>query len=241
MLFALGLAIGAAIGLSVSMLIARARHRKYIELERRAQQNERLAELGTLTGGLAHEIKNPLSTMQLNLQLLLEDIQPDDPLHGRFANRIASIQREASRLREILDDFLRYAGKIELQPQEVELNSLLEDLVDFLSPQAQLNRVQIRLRRCGNEVKAKIDPRLIKQAILNLMLNGLQAMADGGGDPKARKRNRAMGGGGRSGKGHVRDPGNSGRAKRRRNAIQGRIRAGMSRPRHLGAGMVNFP
>jgi len=182
MLFALGLAIGAAIGLSVSMLIARARHRKYIELERRAQQNERLAELGTLTGGLAHEIKNPLSTMQLNLQLLLEDIQPDDPLHGRFANRIASIQREASRLREILDDFLRYAGKIELQPQEVELNSLLEDLVDFLSPQAQLNRVQIRLRRCGDEVKAKIDPRLIKQAILNLMLNGLQAMADGGGD-----------------------------------------------------------
>lgn len=180
MYFVLGFALGAVLGLAIAALVARRSYRRNIELERRAQQNERLAELGTLTGGLAHEIKNPLSTMQLNLQLLLEDIRPDDPLHGRFAHRIGSIQREASRLREIVEDFLRFAGRMEVQLEEVELNSLIEDLVDFLTPQAQLSRVELRFRRSTDPIRARIDPRLVKQAVLNLMLNGMQAMPTGG-------------------------------------------------------------
>lgn len=182
MLFLLGLVIGGVIGLGGAAVASRASYRRYVELAGRAQRNERLAELGTLAGGLAHEIKNPLSTMQLHLQLLLEDIRPDDPLHGKFSSRVNSIQREASRLREIVEDFLRFAGKLDLQRQDVELNLLLEDLVDFLSPQAQLHRVQLRLRCCPQPVHAQIDPRLIKQAILNLMLNGMQAMENGGGE-----------------------------------------------------------
>src|SRR3954466_12489792 len=90
-------------------------YRRFVILERRARQAERLAELGTLTGGLAHEIKNPLSTVQLNLQLLVEDLDPKNPAYGRVVNRLNIVQREASRLRDILDDFLRYAGKIELE------------------------------------------------------------------------------------------------------------------------------
>lgn len=182
MLVAVGVALGIILGLSLAMLFLRASNRQLLEAERRAQQNERLAELGTLTGGLAHEIKNPLSTMQLNLQLLLEDIRPDDPLYGRFAHRISSIQREASRLKDILDDFLRFAGKMELQREDVELNSLLDDLVDFLSPQAQLQHVKLRLRKSEQPVHARIDHRMIKQAVLNLMLNGLQAIGDAGGE-----------------------------------------------------------
>lgn len=180
MYFSLGFVLGAVAGLAIAALVARRSYRRNIDLERRAQQNERLAELGTLTGGLAHEIKNPLSTMQLNLQLLLEDIRPDDPLHGRFANRIGSIQREASRLKEIVEDFLRFAGRMEVQPEDVDVNSLLEDLIDFLTPQAQLNRVDLRFRRTADDAHARVDPRLIKQAVLNLMLNGMQAMPDGG-------------------------------------------------------------
>lgn len=174
--------MGLVLGLFLAQFFSRASGRQLLEAERRAQQNERLAELGTLTGGLAHEIKNPLSTMQLNLQLLLEDIRPDDPLYGRFAHRISTIQREASRLREILDDFLRFAGKMELQLDQVELNSLLDDLVDFLTPQAQLQRVQLRLRKSDQPIHARVDHRLIKQAVLNLMLNGLQAIGDAGGE-----------------------------------------------------------
>lgn len=177
-----GVVLGALGGLLIAAIIARMAYRRMAVLHRRAQQNARLAELGTLTGGLAHEIKNPLSTIQLNLQLLLEDIRPDDPLYGRFAHRISTVQREASRLKEILEDFLRFAGKMELQVQRVELNGLLEELVDFFTPQAQMQRIQLRLRQHTEAVYAEVDPRLLKQAVLNLLLNGMQALADAPGE-----------------------------------------------------------
>src|SRR5690242_13033743 len=180
--FAWGLLVGWVSSLILFGMAGWILYQRDERLQKRARQNERLAELGTLTGGLAHEIKNPLSTIQLNLQLLLEDIRPDDPLYGRFANRIATVQREGSRLKEILDDFLRFAGKIELKPQPVEVVALLDELVDFMTPQAQLQRVQLRLNKPGTPLYAAADPRLLKQAILNLMLNGLQAMGDAGGE-----------------------------------------------------------
>ena len=154
--------------------------RRFVLLQRRARHAERLAELGTLTGGLAHEIKNPLSTVQLNLQLLREDLPAEDTGYSRLVSRLDTITKETSRLREILDDFLRYAGRIELDRKPTELNQLLEELVDFFSPQAQLQRVQLRLRRSQNPIMANVDPKLVKQAVLNLMINGMQAMPDGG-------------------------------------------------------------
>lgn len=138
---------------------------------------DRLAELGTLTGGLAHEIKNPLSTVQLNLQLLSEDIDPDWPAAARVVSRLKTVQRETGRLREILDDFLRYAGKLELDIQRVDLRSMVEDLADFFDPQAQAARVKIRVRP-GEPVWVHADERLIKQTLLNLMLNAVQAMGN---------------------------------------------------------------
>ena len=181
--FAWGLVSG-LVGCAVSMAAAGVwAYRRLVLLERRAVRAERLAELGTLTGGLAHEIKNPLSTIVLNLQLLEEDIEPGNPAGARVANRLHVVQREAVRLREILDDFLRYAGKIELNREPIELNALLDELVDFFSPQAQLNRVQVRLSKAGGPVMARVDVRLIKQAVLNLMINAVQAMgATGGGE-----------------------------------------------------------
>lgn len=154
--------------------------RRFVLLERRALRAERLAELGALTGGLAHEIKNPLSTVGLNLQLLKEDLDPGNPMYGRLVSRLDTVQRETSRLRDILDDFLRYAGRIELDPKAADLNELLEELVDFFAPQAHLQRVQIRLRKSPRPVIAVIDGRLLKQAVLNLMINAVQAMTSGG-------------------------------------------------------------
>jgi signal transduction histidine kinase len=156
-------------------------YRRYERLQQRARDAERLAELGTLTGGLAHELKNPLSTIQLNLQLLSEDI-PDTPASGRLKNRLATVQKETSRLRDTLEDFLRFAGRMELMKKPVELNRMLEELVDFYSPQAQLQRVALRLRKSDGPLNAPIDERLVKQAILNLMINALQAMPEAGGE-----------------------------------------------------------
>jgi signal transduction histidine kinase len=179
-LFTWGLLLGWITSLVIGGLLALIAYRRLVVLERRTRQAERLAELGTLTGGLAHEIKNPLSTVQLNLQLLQEDLQPENPAYTRLVNRLNTVKNETSRLREILDDFLRYAGRLELDRRPIELNGLLDELVDFFTPQAQASRVQLRLKKSEQPVKAMIDPRLIKQAILNLMINGVQAMQGGG-------------------------------------------------------------
>jgi signal transduction histidine kinase len=178
--FSWGLLIGWASSLCIAGLIGIYAYKRLVLLERRTRHAERLAELGTLTGGLAHEIKNPLSTVQLNLQLLQEDLQPDNPAYTRIVNRLSTVRNETSRLREILDDFLRYAGRIELVRKPVELNRLLEELVDFYSPQAQAQRVQLRLRQNPEPITVPADGKLIKQAVLNLMINGLQAMPRGG-------------------------------------------------------------
>ncbi len=178
--FATGLITGLLTSALAGAAVAASAYRRFIRLERRTRQAERLAELGTLTGGLAHEIKNPLSTVQLNLQLLEEDLDPNDPNQQRVINRLHIVQREAGRLRETLDDFLKYAGKMELDRKPTDVNELLEELVDFFSPQAQIQRVQIRLRQSPNQIIVPLDPRFIKQAVLNLMINGLQAMPTGG-------------------------------------------------------------
>ncbi len=124
----------------VAVLAARRFARRVRQLELRARASERLAELGTLTGGLAHEIKNPLSTVGLNIQLLQEDLTdlaaaapqalPEDRL-GRLNRRFDTLMRETQRLRDILEDFLRFAGRINLESQPTDINSLLDELTDF--------------------------------------------------------------------------------------------------------------
>src|SRR4051812_42925818 len=127
--FAWGFLLGLTSTLVLFSIFSILAYRRMVLLERRTRRAERLAELGTLTGGLAHEIKNPLSTIQLNLQLLREDLVPENPAFPRIVHRLDRVQGEPSRLREILDDFLRYAGRMELERKPVELTALLEELV----------------------------------------------------------------------------------------------------------------
>jgi len=178
--FAWGLLGGCCGALALCAVLAAFGYQYMRRLQERAKHAERLAELGTLTGGLAHEIKNPLSTVQLNLQLLQEDLSPDNPAYSRLINRLNTCERETSRLRDILDDFLRYAGNMELDREPVNLNRLCEDVVDFFLPQAQLQKVQLRLKRAPADVVACGDEKLLKQAVLNLVLNAVQAMPTGG-------------------------------------------------------------
>ena len=179
-LFLFGLFVGLFVTLLAGAVASVWAFRRFVVLERRTRRAERLAELGTLTAGLAHEIKNPLSTIQLNLQLLQEDLPTESVVGSRVHNRMRIVRQEASRLREILDDFLRYAGRLTVEPETVELNAMLEEVCDFFAPQASANGVRLRFEPAATPVRAFADPKLIKQAILNLMLNGTQAMSGGG-------------------------------------------------------------
>src|SRR6476620_7967342 len=101
-----------------------------------------LAEMGKLAAGLAHELKNPLSTLKLNLQLMEEDLTVL-PGAERSLLRVKTLKKEADRLRQTLDDFLRFAGRIELRLEPVSINLLVEELLDFVHPQAMANKVRV--------------------------------------------------------------------------------------------------
>jgi len=152
----------------------------------RAQAREQLAreqlvELGQLAGGLAHEIKNPLSTIHVNLSLLAEDLaRGPQPHDTRMLRRLTAVQAEAARLKDILDDFLRYAGRMELTRDTVDIRRVVQELTDFFAPQADVARVVLRAQAPEQPVRVSIDVNLIKQALLNLMMNALQAMPEGG-------------------------------------------------------------
>lgn len=149
--------------------------------ERRARTAERLAEIGKMTGGLAHEIRNPLSTISMNAQLLaegLEELPPDSEVRGRLLRRAGILRREVDRLGGILSDFLNYAGELRLVREPADLNALVAELADFFGPQAQQQAVRLRVELARTPLEAPLDAAHLKQAVLNLMLNAVQAMVN---------------------------------------------------------------
>lgn len=140
-------------------------------------------ELSRLTGELAHEIKNPLSTIKINLKLAAEELagsEKTDQSFKRALRKIAVTQKEADRLEQILDGFLRYVDRGQLQSANVDINELVGDMVDFYSPQATSRSITIRQGLYGRSLVCKLDADMLKQAILNLFINAQQAMTDGG-------------------------------------------------------------
>jgi signal transduction histidine kinase len=155
------------------------RHRR-TALRRSDSKGRQLEELSRLTGGLAHEIKNPLSTIKVNLKLITEDVISAHQQDQRWFRKIEVVEKETQRLEQILDDFLRYIGKAEIRPRKVDINELLVEMIDFYLPQAQARKITLRQSPAEESLLCDIDSDMIKQVILNLFINAQQAMPDGG-------------------------------------------------------------
>ena len=186
----LGIGIGStsAVMLPVMVVLLRRVVHRAREAEGEARHSQCLAELGSMTGGLAHEIKNPLSTVGLNAQLLREDIAHLDvpqTERDRLTHRVDALAREVDRLGHILTDFLEFAGRIRLDPQAHDLRRIVEELSDFYHPQCEQAGVVLRVDLPSTAIMANVDEGLIKQALLNLMINATQVMQRerGGADP----------------------------------------------------------
>jgi signal transduction histidine kinase len=139
------------------------------------------AEIAQLAGGLAHEIRNPLSTLQLNLQLLAEDLQdPETTRERRALQRVERLTHEVGRLHGILENFLRFARiqAIDLEPGD--LNAVVEEFRDFYEPHAATRSIVIRTQLAGDLPQVGLEPDLFKQALFNLVLNAEHAMPSGG-------------------------------------------------------------
>lgn len=142
---------------------------------------EQYAQIARLTGSLAHEIKNPLSTIVLNMELLAEDfVDVQTPRDKRIAAKIQMVQRECRRLQTILDDFLNFAKVRRLNFEPSDLNEELRKLLDFFRPKAEEARIEIIPYLRSDLPSVLLDREQFRGALLNLILNAQQAMPDGG-------------------------------------------------------------
>jgi len=181
LVFGLGLAAGVVLAAGLATLMAKRAERRARDSERRAREAEHLAYVGTLTGGLAHEIRNPLSTLNLNLQLLREDLQrPGSDPAPRLLRKLDALEQEAARLQQILDDFLKLAGKQEVRLQVRAANPVIEELVAFYEDRLGRANVRVRTSLAEDLPPVAVDAARLKQALSNLILNAEAAMADGG-------------------------------------------------------------
>ena len=156
-----------------------------MEMPDEQQERKRLqaenTELATLAGGLAHEIRNPLSTIGMNLELLAEELENDDSQRARrMLRRIANLQGECRNLEEILNAFLQFARAGELHLSDGNLNTIVSDYVDFLEPQANSMEVELRPHLDSDLPIVMLDKSLMRQALVNLCRNAIEAMPEGG-------------------------------------------------------------
>jgi len=142
--------------------------------------------LARLAAGLAHEIKNPLSTMAINLALLDEewsrakDGAEPSARDKRCQKRVHTLQREVKRLETIVDDFLRYARGGEINRAPHDLVALVRDVLDFVEPEDTLAGIRHHAELPFGLPLVMLDPGAFKQALLNLFVNARQAMTSGG-------------------------------------------------------------
>jgi len=146
-------------------------------IENEIEMSRRMSASGRLTRGVAHEVKNPINAIVLHLQLLQTKLREVDPDTRRHMNIIDSEIHRLDRVVQILVDFTRPR---DLHMEELDVRRLLEDVIALAAPDAEQHSVTIVQDISGEPMVIKGDADLMKQAILNIVLNGIQAMPDGG-------------------------------------------------------------
>jgi signal transduction histidine kinase len=171
------------------MLIAR--NVEYLsEVQSTVRYSRKLAALGRLSAGVAHEVKNPLNAMMIHLELLRQQVAPararagavavvDPPMdRGEAIQHVDVIAHEIRRLDEVVQGFLKFTRPEDLKLQPLSLQALLDEIIPIVRPEADRAGVQLVVDCDGPDING--DPAMLRQAFLNLALNACQAMPDGG-------------------------------------------------------------
>ncbi len=146
-------------------------------IENEIELSRRLAAIGRLTSGVAHEVKNPINAIVVHLELLREKMREVDPDTRRHMDIIGNEIRRLDRVVETLVDFNR---PVELRLSSFDLRRLVDEVAMLASPEAALLGVKVETHLGSDALPVKADNDLIKQALLNVVLNGVQSMTQGG-------------------------------------------------------------
>jgi signal transduction histidine kinase len=142
-------------------------------------QEEKMAYIGTVAAGLAHEIRNPLNAIDFNIRMIQEDFESGDWDKNDITNRFKSTYKEIKHLERLVNDFLLYARKKALQIGQTDPLLLLESVKVMLAETAEMHKISISIIS-GETPKIEADGEVLKQALFNIAKNGIEAMNDGG-------------------------------------------------------------
>ncbi|MBM3262182.1 MAG: hypothetical protein FJY97_01940 [candidate division Zixibacteria bacterium] len=150
-------------------------------LQERVIQSERLAMVGRMAAQVAHEIRNPLSAIGLNIELLTDLIDELPEADRDEAKELIRITMSGiERLNGVIGDYLRFARMPVKQLQEEAVNDMMEELIHLIRSEMHPAHVDLSVRLDGNLPSVKADRMLIGQQVLNCVRNALEAMPDGG-------------------------------------------------------------
>ena len=177
----LGLAIVAAgiLGMAAILHNQHSHMQEVKALEIEVLHRERLSALGNLAATVAHEIRNPLNAISMGLQRLKVEFQPTDD-QEQYSRVTELMLGEVHRLNSIVEQFLSLARPLEIKPEALRVQDVLNELATLVEGEAQQSKVQIRVVAPLTLPPLKADREYLRQTLLNLILNGLQAMPEGG-------------------------------------------------------------
>ncbi len=144
-------------------------------LEAQRYEAQEMATLGALAANLAHEIRNPLNSINLNLEMLGEDLSAEDQTQS--SSTLTSTRQEVSRLGKLVSDFLSYARPAPPKEEAVHIKPLVRDAVEFLRAEARERGVHLRLAPDFPTACVRGDGAQLRQVLFNLVLNSVQAVA----------------------------------------------------------------
>jgi signal transduction histidine kinase len=148
--------------------------------EARLKRAEGLASLTTMAAGVAHEIKNPLASMSIHLQLLRRQLQGECASPEELRESLVILEEETERLNNIVSDYLFAVRPRNSNPVAADLNALITDLVQFLRYEMEQARVRVMPILDESIPSIPLDEGAMKRALLNLVKNAIAAMPDGG-------------------------------------------------------------
>ncbi len=138
-------------------------------------------ELAELAGSLAHEIKNPLSVIRMNMDLLAEDLAgAESPVVQRARRRVEMVHQQCTRLENLLNDFLKFARVRRLDLAPGNLNAQIQGVLQLFAAQAEEQHVRILPHLDSDLPSIMLDAETLQAALVNLVKNALEAMPDGG-------------------------------------------------------------
>ncbi|MBS1813988.1 MAG: two-component sensor histidine kinase [Acidobacteria bacterium] len=150
-----------------------------LELEQEIQVSRRLAAIGRLTAGVGHEVKNPINAMVVHLELLRSKLSNDSAQQSTLRH-VDILSSEMQRLDRVVQTLADFSRPLELRLRDYDLHDIARSVIELASVQLEQNGTHLDYRPAGSPLIVRVDPDVLQQALLNILLNAAQSMPNGG-------------------------------------------------------------